>query len=119
MKTKTNLRHLNRLESTNNVDRKVFTSRKISGVFSSYPVRNFCGFPAGDTPEPAVSQVPILHNRSLRSLLFRLGLDSRQNLMWKRLLPVLKEKMYWIHFSFQNLLNQPEIRDILTSEVSL
>lgn len=72
-----------------------------------------------NTPEPAVSQVPIRHNRSLRSLLFRLGLDSRQNLMWKRLLPVLKEKMYWIHFSFQNLLNQPEIRDILTSEVSL
>ena len=79
MKTKTNLRHLNRLESTNNVDGKVFTSRKISGVFSSYPVRNFCGFPAGDTPEPAVSQVPIRHNRSLRSLLFRLELDSRQN----------------------------------------
>lgn len=32
-----------------------------------------------NTPEPAVSQVPIRHNRSLRSLLFRLELDSRQN----------------------------------------
>ena len=38
-----------------------------------------CVSRAWNTPEPAVSQVPIRHNRSLRSLLFRLELDSRQN----------------------------------------
>lgn len=36
-----------------------------------------------DTSEPAVSQAAIRHNRSLRSLLFRLRLDSRLNLMGK------------------------------------
>lgn len=33
--------------------------------------------------EPVVSQAAIRHNRSLRSLLFRLRLDSRLNLMRK------------------------------------
>lgn len=119
MKTMTNLGCFTRLGCTNCVDGQAFVYLEISGQFSSYPVRNFCGLPAGDTSEPAVRQASIRHNRSLRSLLFRLGLDCRQNLMWKWLLPVLKGKMYWIHFPLQNLLNQPETRGILTSEVSV
>ena len=43
--------------------------------------REFVGKSVRDTSEPAVSQATIRHNRSRWSLLFRLPLDSRQNLM--------------------------------------
>ena len=43
--------------------------------------REFVGKSERDTSEPAVSQATIRHNRSRWSLLFRLPLDSRQNLM--------------------------------------
>ena len=48
-------------------------------IRACFLIRNFCGWLTGDTPEPAASQAPIRHNRSLRSLLFRLRLDSFGN----------------------------------------
>lgn len=70
-------------------------------IKSCFGVGNFCGLRSGDTSEPAVNQVSIRHNRSLRSLLFRLPLDSRRNLTLVRLLPALKEKNEVAIFSFK------------------
>ena len=49
-------------------------------IFSGFH-RNLRVNRAGDTSEPVVSQAAIRHNRSLRSLLFHLPFDDRQNLM--------------------------------------
>ena len=57
--------------------------------------REFVGKSERDTSEPVVSQAAIRHNRSRWSLLFRLPFDSRQNLMWIRLLPVWKKKCFF------------------------
>lgn len=72
--------------------------------------REFVGKSAWDTSEPVVSQAAIRHNRSRWSLLFRLPFDSRQNLMWIRLLPVRKEK--WL-FSSEPLNKNSAWRNIL------
>ena len=72
--------------------------------------REFVGKSERDTSEPVVSQAAIRHNRSRWSLLFRLPFDSRQNLMWIRLLPVRKEK--WL-FSSEPLNKNSAWRNIL------